>query len=146
MSDELLDFLLTNGFDVADIDAPGEHGLTPLMRAALQGRLEMLDELLTLGATVGTRNHDGNNALWLGCVSGKAEVVRRLHAAQIDVDNQNETGATALMYAASSSKPEMVSLLLEFGANAGLQNLDGAQAGDMAGSVACLRLLRHTVR
>jgi ankyrin repeat protein len=146
MSDELLDFLLANGFDVCDVDAPAEHGLTPLMRAALGGRLDMLDELLTLGAKVDTKNNDGNNALWLGCVSGKAEVVRRLHAARIDLDNQNETGATALMYSASSGKPEMVGLLLEFGANARLTNFDGANAGDMASTVDCLRLLRHTVR
>jgi ankyrin repeat protein len=71
--------------------------------------------------------------------------VRRLHAARIDIDNQNDTGATALMYAASSGKPEMVSLLLEFGANARLKNLDGAIAGDMAATLDCLRLLRHTV-
>ena len=145
MSDELLDFLLTNGFDVADIDAPADHGLTPLMRAALRGRLDVVDELLGLGAKVDTRNHDGNNALWLGCVSDEPDVVRRLHAACIDLDNQNDTGATALMYAASSGKAKMIELLLELGANAGLVNQDGANAGDMAATIDCLQLLRHTV-
>ena len=146
MKDSVLDFLLGNGFDVCDIDAPAEHGLTPLMRAALAGRLDMVEELLSLGAKVGSKNHDGNNALWLGCVSGQTEIVRRLHAAQIDLDNQNEVGATTLMYAASSGKPEMVALLLELGANAALTNQDGANAGDMAATSECLRLLRHTIR
>lgn len=146
MNDALLDFLLANGFDVADIDAPAEHGLTPLMRAALAGRLDMVEELLALGAKVGAKNQDGNNALWLGCVSGQAAIVRRLHAARIDLDNQNEVGATTLMYAASSGKPEMVALLLELGANERLTNCDGANAGDMAATSDCLRLLRHTVR
>lgn len=145
MTDQLLDFLLANGFDVADIDAPAEHGLTPLMRAALQGRLETVEELLQLGAKVETRNHDGNNALWLACVSGNPRVVRRLHTARIDLDNQNETGATVLMYAASSGKPEMVQLLLELGANAALRTVDGSLAGEMAATPDCLRLLRHTV-
>jgi len=145
MTDALLDFLLTNGFDVADINAPAEHGLTPLMRAALRAQLEIVEELLELGAKLEIRNHDGNTALWLGCVSGNLAVVRRLHAAGISLDNQNEVGATVLMYAASSGKAELVQLLLELGARAELRSIDGANAGDMAATRECLRLLRHTV-
>jgi hypothetical protein len=39
----------------------------------------------------------------------------------------------------------MVALLLELGADARLQNVDGANAGDMAATVECLALLRHTI-
>lgn len=145
MSDALLDFLLMHGFDVADVNAPAEHGLTPLMRAALLGRSDLVDELLERGGKVEPRNSDGNNAAWLGCVSGVPEIVRRLHAAGIDLDNQNDVGATALMYTASSGKPEMLCLLLELGANVQLTNVDGAKAGHMAATFECLRLLRHTI-
>jgi uncharacterized protein len=146
MTDKLRQFLQAHGFNPAQLDRPAEHGLTPLMRAALLGELALVDELLRAGAGIDLRNHDGNNALWLACVSGRPEVVRRLAAAGIDLDNQNAVNATALMYAASSGKAEMVELLLELGADAKLTNLDGANAGDMASTVACLRLLRHTVR
>jgi ankyrin repeat protein len=71
--------------------------------------------------------------------------VRQLQAAGIAVDNQNDVGATPLMYTASSGKSEMVSLLLELGANARLQNVDGTNAGEMASTLECLALLRHTI-
>jgi uncharacterized protein len=145
MSEVLLAFLLQHGFDVADVNAPVEYGLTPLMRASLLGRCDVVEELLQHGGRVDPRNSDGNNALWLGCVSGVADVVRRLHAAGIDLDNQNDVGATALMYTASSGKAALLRLLLELGANAELTNVDGAKAGHMAATLECLRLLRHTI-
>jgi len=146
MTETLRRFLDAHGYDPANLDAPAAHGLTPLMRAALLGDVTTVEELLAAGAQVALRNHDGNNALWLACVSGRAEVVRKLVGAGIDLDNRNEVGATALMYAASSGKDEMVRLLLELGADAKITNQDGANAGDMAATLPCLRLLRHTVR
>lgn len=140
----LADFLATWGFDAADLDAPRLHGLTPLMRAALDGQGERVRELLALGVDIQVRNHDGNNALWLACVSRDADIVRQLIAAGIALDNRNDAGATALMYTASSDRPELLALLLEAGADPLVRNFDGLRAVDLAASLACLRLLRHT--
>jgi ankyrin repeat protein len=141
---DLQAFFEQYGFDPDDLEAPREHGLTPLMRAALLGRLDLLELLLVRKVKLQTRNADGNNALWLGCVSNQPPVVRRLIDAGIDVDNQNDTGATSLMYAASSGKDAMVLLLLSAGANPHLCNQDDAKAVDMAATLGCLNLLRHT--
>jgi uncharacterized protein len=143
LSAALASFLVHHGFDCARLDAPREHGLTPLMRAALAGRAELVDELLTLGVDVGLRNADGNNALWLGCVSNDASVVSRLVQAGILIDNRNDTGATALMYAASSGKAELVELLLRAGADPHAQNQDDFTAVDLASTWPCLALLRR---
>lgn len=137
-------FLTAYGFDEADLDGAREHGLTPLMRAALLGREDLIEELLARGASVNLRNADGNNALWLACVSGKPGAVQRLIDAGIDLNNRNDTGATVLMYAASSGKADMVTLLLEAGADPWLRNHDDAKAVDMASTLACLRALRFT--
>ncbi|HET7542579.1 MAG TPA: ankyrin repeat domain-containing protein [Polyangiaceae bacterium] len=145
MSEALIDFLCRHGFDPANLDAPAQYGLTPVMRAALGGHVDLLAELLARGASVAARNADGNNALWLGCVSNQPQIVRMLWAAGVALDSQNDVGATALMYAASSGKAEIVALLLELGANPYLCNGDGAKAGEMAANVECLRLLRHTI-
>ncbi len=142
LSEGLFSFLNAHGFDCSQLDSPREHGLTPLMRAALAGRADLVDELLRLGAEVGHRNADGNNALWLACVASDATGVRRLIEAGIDVDNRNDTGATALMYASSSGKAEMVRLLLDAGADARIRNQDDARALDLASSWDCLTLLR----
>ncbi|MBR0566543.1 ankyrin repeat domain-containing protein [Azoarcus sp. L1K30] len=141
----LLAFLAEFGFDALDLDAPRQHGLTPLMRAALAGRADLIDELLRCGADVGRRNMDGNNALWLACVSSNADSVRKLVQAGIDIDNRNDMGATCLMYTASAGKAEMVALLLECGADPQIMNFDDARAVDLAATRTCLQLLRHTI-
>jgi rhodanese-related sulfurtransferase len=143
LSAALVSFLVHHGFDRARLDAPREHGLTPLMRAALAGRAEIVDELVRVGVDVGQRNADGNNALWLGCVSNDLGVVERLVQAGIPIDNRNDAGATALMYAASSGKAEIVELLLRAGADPHAQNQDDFTALDLASTWSCLALLRR---
>jgi SagB-type dehydrogenase family enzyme len=137
-------FLAQYGFDPTDLNAPREHGLTPLMRAALLGRCDLVEQLLARSVDLHARNVDGNNALWLGCVSNQPSVVTRLIDSGIPLNNQNDTGATTLMYAASSGKGALVALLLEAGADAYICNQDGAKAVDMAATLESLKLLRHT--
>ncbi|OIQ86312.1 ankyrin repeat protein [mine drainage metagenome] len=96
------------------------------------------------GANLHLRNSDGNNALWLACVSGNAALVQRLIDDGIDLDNRNLTGATALMYTASSGKPEMMKLLLENGVDPLIRTHDDYLAVDLAATAECLQLLRHT--
>lgn len=145
-SPALTEFLAHHGFDADDLDATREHGLTPLMRASLEGRADIVEELLAHGVSIARRNMDGNNALWLACVSSNAQVVRQLVVAGIDVDNRNDMGATCLMYTASAGKADMVALLLECGADPSIPNFDDARAVDLAATLACLKLLRHTAR
>ncbi|WP_018412948.1 ankyrin repeat domain-containing protein [Methyloversatilis thermotolerans] len=144
-SDALRSFIVEHGFSGADLDQPVAYGLTPLMRAALDAREDIADALLAAGASVACRNSDGNNALWLACVGGSSTIVRALAGAGIDLDNRNDTGATALMYCASSGKHDMLALLLDLGADPLLRTDDDYLAADLASTVECLRLLRHTV-
>ena len=134
------------GFDRNNLDQAREHGLTPLMRAALLGRTDLLEALLAAGVDFTLRNGDGNNALWLACVSREPSAIQVLVAAGIDLDNRNDVGATCLMYAASSGRPEIVEALLAAGADPWIRNDDDARAVDLASTEACLRLLRHTAR
>ncbi|MFB8830191.1 ankyrin repeat domain-containing protein [Azotobacter sp. CWF10] len=143
-SAELAAFLAEWQYPTGDLEARGQHGLTPLMRAALQGRREIVRELLALGADVRARNDDGNTALWLGCVSRDAGLVQDLIDAGIELDNRNDAGSTALMYTASSDRPELLKILLEAGADPHVRNFDDLRAVELAASRACLKLLRHT--
>lgn len=143
-SPDLRDFVAGFGFDPDNLDAAREHGLTPLMRAALLGRSDWLQALLAAGVDIGLRNGDGNNALWLACVSRVPAAIQTLVEAGIDLDNRNDVGATCLMYAASSGRAEIVAALLAAGADAYIRNDDEALAVDLASTLECLRLLRHT--
>lgn len=144
-SPALRDLVEGRGFDPMDLDRPVEHGLTPLMRAALDGDAACVNELLAAGADVSCRNADGNNALWLACVGGSTDAVRALAGAGIDLDNRNDTGATTLMYCASSGKHAMLALLLDLGADPMQRTDDDYLAADLASTAECLKLLRHTV-
>lgn len=143
-SPALAGFLAAWGYPPGGLETRGTHGLTPLMRAALQGEREVAQELLALGADPHARNDDGNTALWLACVSRDAGLLQDLIEAGSVLDNRNDAGATALMYTASSDRPQLLELLLAAGADPQVRNLDGLRAVELAASQACLRLLRHT--
>jgi len=144
MSPQLAAFLADHGFAPDNLSAPQADGrFTPLMRAAKEGRLDIVEELLAAGVDIGVTNADGCNALWLACYNGSHALIERLIAAGIDLDRQNGNGASCLMYVASNSKPDLVKLLLEKGANPRLKNFDDFSALDLAASVACLKLLRQ---
>ncbi|MEY4417495.1 MAG: hypothetical protein RIQ53_4788 [Pseudomonadota bacterium] len=131
---------------LSDAHAAGAHGNTPLMEAAWRGEVAMVAALLALGVARDAVNDDGNNALWLGCVSDKPALVRRLAQAGMPLDHANLTGATALMYAASSGKAAIVATLLDLGADWRIRTQDDWSALDMAATLDCLRLLRAASR
>lgn len=136
----LLAWLQQHG--LKDAHTPGEHGNTPLMQAAWRGETAIVAALLAEGVNLTAVNGDGNNALWLGCVSNDPALVTLLAKAGVPIDHINLTGATSLMYAASSSKPEIVRVLLELGADPLIQTQDDYTALDMAATIECLQLLR----
>ncbi|MBP5988126.1 MAG: ankyrin repeat domain-containing protein [Azonexus sp.] len=143
MTPTLAAFLEQHGFPTDNLSAPQADGrFTPLMRAAKEGRLDVVKELLALGVDIAVANADGCNALWLACYNGSHEIIEILIAAGIDIDLQNGNGASALMYVSSNSKPDLVKLLLEKGANPKLKNFDDFSALDLAASVECLKLLK----
>lgn len=144
MTPTLTAFLAEHGFPDDDLSAPQADGrFTPLMRAAKEGRQDIVDELLVLGADITVLNADGCNALWLACYHGSHALIQRLLDAGIDIDRQNGNGATCLMYVASNSKPDLVRLLLDNGANQALRNFDDFSALDLAASLECLNLLKN---
>lgn len=143
MSPQLTAFFTEHGFAPDQLSAPQADGrFTPLMRAAKEGRRDIVEQLLAAGVDIQVTNSDGCNALWLACYNGSHAIIETLIAAGIDLDRQNGNGASCLMYVASNSKPDLVKLLLEKGANPRLKNFDDFSALDLAASVACLKLLR----
>jgi rhodanese-related sulfurtransferase len=129
-----------------DAHTPGAHGNTPLMEAAWRGQHDIVEALLAEGVNLSAVNGDGNNALWLACVSNDPALVIKLAQAGVPIDHINLTGATCLMYAASSSKPDIVRVLLALGADPMIQTQDDYTALDMAATIECLQLLRAATR
>ncbi len=137
-------WLSAEGF--TDAHAPAAHGNSPLMHAAWRGLGDIVELLLAQGVSLSATNGDGNNAVWMACVSNQPALVKRVVQAGAAIDHLNLTGATSLMYASSSSKPEVVAALLEMGADPFIQTQDDYTAMDMAASLPCLQLLRAATK
>lgn len=139
----LHDWMMVYGYDPENINDTDDYDNTPLMRAAREGNLGALRELLDLGADMSRINTDGNTALWFACYADCPNAMKMLLDAGIEVDTQNDNKVTPLMYAASSGKEAAVEVLIEHGADATLKNLDDFSALDLAVTPKILRILRN---
>ena len=142
----LSQWLAKHGFSPIDVNAAGDHAITPLMRASKIGDIAIMNSLLRAGARLETRNADGCNALWMACVGAATEAIDLLINAGADINNRNDNGATCAMYAASTGKAPVLAQLIAAGADLKLESLDGFTALDSAATVECLNLLRAAGR
>ena len=143
VSEQLQNWLLDQGFELANLNSRIANGMTPLMQAALMAETVFVKILLEAGADVDLLNNDMNNALWFACVSESAEIIELLIEHGININNSNVNGATSLLYAASAGKYSVVKLLVEAGADLTLETLDGFTALDSASTIEVLRFLRR---
>lgn len=136
------EWLLCHGFDPDNCNSRVEQGMSPLMLAALEGRLERVETLLAAGADPNLVNDDEHNALWFACVNGDNAIVERLIAHDSDINNRNVNGVTCAIYAASTGKLEVLKKLINAGANLGIRTHDGYHALDSASTLPILRFLK----
>ncbi|XP_051811153.1 kinase D-interacting substrate of 220 kDa B isoform X3 [Acanthochromis polyacanthus] len=100
-----------------DVDSRSDNGQTPLMVAAEQGNLEILQELIRRGANVNLDDVDCWTALISAAKEGHIEVVRELLENNANLEHRDMGGWTALMWAAYKGRTDVAQLLLEKGAN-----------------------------
>jgi ankyrin repeat protein len=101
--------------------AQAESGLTQkeqlLMDAAYEGRMDLVERLVTEGTSAGTTNATKHTPLMWAAFNGHTEIVGYLIQQGASVDARDENGRTALMYASSGPFVETVQLLLDKGAD-----------------------------
>jgi ankyrin repeat protein len=114
------------------IDQPNRHEETPLMIAALHGRLDAARTLLDRGAQV---NRDGWTPLHYAATGPEPKIVALLldRGARIDAPSPNRT--TPLMMAARYGTEDAVNLLLARGADPTVRNDLALNAADFARQV-----------
>ncbi|XP_028858461.1 kinase D-interacting substrate of 220 kDa B isoform X3 [Denticeps clupeoides] len=100
-----------------EVDGRNDNGQTPLMLAAEQGSLEIVQELIRRGANVNLDDVDCWTALISAAKEGHVEVVKELLENSAYIEHREMGGWTALMWAAYKGRVEVAKVLLENGAN-----------------------------
>uniref|UniRef100_A0A3B4CZW7 Uncharacterized protein n=1 Tax=Pygocentrus nattereri TaxID=42514 RepID=A0A3B4CZW7_PYGNA len=100
-----------------EVDGRSDNGQTPLMLAAEQGSLEIVQELIRRGANVNLDDVDCWSALISAAKEGHVEVVKELLDSSAYIEHRDMGGWTALMWAAYKGRVEVTNVLLENGAN-----------------------------
>jgi len=97
----------------APSQAPSQaRGKRSLVKAAKDGNLELMDELLNEGANLEDLGMWDNTPLLVACTYGHTEAALRLIALKADISAKNEHGATPLHYAAVEGSLRVVESLI----------------------------------
>ncbi|MGC3985694.1 MAG: ankyrin repeat domain-containing protein [Pseudorhodoferax sp.] len=115
-----------------EVESLNKADESPLMAAALDGRLELCRKLIARGAAV---NKTGWAPLHYAATNGHLEVMRLLLEEHAFVDAESPNKTTPLMMAARYGSLEAARLLLQEGAEPLLKNEQGMTAIDFANSV-----------
>ena len=86
-----------------------------LIKAAFNGKLECVQQLLASGVDVNAVDYQGKSSLMRAAYAGHIECAEVLLAAGADVNAVDKDGKNALMHTAG--RPRMVKLLTDAGAN-----------------------------
>ena len=120
-----------------NIDSKTREGDTPLMLAALNGKLRAVKWFLERGATVACEEKRGWNTLHHAAQGGDTDIISLIHTHLPNIDSKTREGDTPLMLAALCGKLYAVKWFLEKGATVACENDVGwntlhyaAQGGD----------------
>ncbi|XP_046568368.1 putative ankyrin repeat protein RF_0381 [Haliotis rubra] len=104
-----------------DINIPGQHGWTPVMKAAVNGRKDVYDLLVKENADLKLTDDNGNNLLHLACHGGNVSIVKNL-LPQFDINSRGGNGWTPVMYAVVNGHEILFHLLVSEGADLSLRD------------------------
>lgn len=111
--------------EVTKID---ERGRTSLMRAAAQGRADLIPGLIAAGVNVNTRDNEGNSALYFAAGNGHQAAVEALLKAGANPNSADNTGAVVLVGPSVQGYTAIVRLLIARGARVNTADKDGDNA------------------
>ncbi|XP_064121872.1 uncharacterized protein LOC135226354 isoform X1 [Macrobrachium nipponense] len=111
--------------NVADIDAQDEEGNTKLHRAVNSNNVDLVQELIQIGATVDVQNNQQHTPLHLATIKRYIPIMKILLQANADMYNINFSGNMGAHHAAFNGNCEVMAILLESGLDVNSQNKKG---------------------
>lgn len=98
------------------IENTDEGGMTPLLTAASEGKLDILKYLIANKADLSAVNDRRSTALHLAAFGGHPKVAEYLLTLDVDINAKNAGGFTPLIFAAYRAHPDIVKILIDKGA------------------------------
>ncbi|XP_067653648.1 serine/threonine-protein phosphatase 6 regulatory ankyrin repeat subunit B-like isoform X2 [Haliotis asinina] len=126
-----------------DINTPGLHGWTPVMRAAVNGRSDMYDLLVKGNVDLKLTDDYGNSLLHLACHGGNVAIVNTL-LPHFDINSRGGNGWTPVMFAAVNGHEIVFNLLVSKGTDLSLKddyNNSVFHLGCLGGNIAIVKYL-----
>eukprot|EP00347_Sterkiella_histriomuscorum_P019677 403340709 len=112
---------------VFDIDCLDDVSLTPLMKASINGHLEIVKLLLKFGANPRKKNKRQESALALACMQENTAICERLIIAKADVNEVDFRKRTPLLKCARhNSQSDILQMLLKAGARTDIADEEGS--------------------
>ena len=108
-----------------NIESKTGEGHTPLMVAALCGKLHAVKWFLEKGATVACECNRGWNTLHCAAKGGDTDIISLIHTHLPNIESKTGEGHTPLMVAAMNGKLHAVKWFLEKGANVACEDKRG---------------------
>lgn len=118
----LVSFLIDRGAHIRTSDA---GGWTPLLTAAAQGNLPLMESLLSRGADIREHTNAGYTPLILATGNGCHTIMENLLFMGVDVNEADQSGKTAAMYAIERKDLPALQMLVRHGANLAVQDRCG---------------------
>ena len=123
-----------------DVELPNSVGETPLMQAAIKGRVALMEQLVKRGARI---NREGWTPLQYAASGETVSAARWLIQHGADVNARGPEGRTALMMAAGFGPIDLSDVLISAGADVTARDEQGRSAADYAGNAGHDRLRAH---
>jgi len=123
-----------------DVELPNSVGETPLMQAAIKGRVVLMEQLVKRGARI---NREGWTPLQYAASGETVSAARWLIQHGAEVNARGPEGRTALMMAAGFGPIDLSDVLISAGADVTARDEHGRSAADYAGNAGHDRLRAH---
>lgn len=129
----------------ADKNARNSSQDTPLIVAAREGVLEMVDYFLSLDVDLKAQNHFQQNALLVALREHHEDVAIQLITAGVPVNVTDKFGLSPMYLAAQDGREKTIKLLVAAGADVNTANKDGCTSLNIAAGLGHMRAVDELI-
>ena len=132
-------------YDHADTELADNQGTPPLIQAVIKNCYRCAEELITFGANIQKKTHNGNNALMFAS-QGKIKILQLFlnDKRALNIKERNNNSYTPLMLSVKNGCNECVQMLLDKGANPKRKSKQGEDSFDLSkNNIKILTLLNN---